>query len=287
MADVCNPTRRSRPPTVASSTSVRSKEVASAASREEPTLSTPCSTAPDKSTNRTPSRLLTSTNLTLTTLKRLPSTRRSSPTSTESPTRSMISSVKASLTREERRPRMLRSPLLNNLMDSSVPCRVMLALAWRSERRACLGLERRRATSCSSPSSTSLLETTTVTTRLPTGSSNVVVTLLVSLVPRARPNEQGADLLLLAGELFSVSPWMLGKLQDLFVLNERVALLGRWRHGFFSMVPVGATNVGSIRVNFDSVRALLCSVEVCTDLFFGLSVSPYQLAPTSHHPWNL
>ncbi|GAA5996380.1 hypothetical protein JCM5350_005119 [Sporobolomyces pararoseus] len=55
-----------------------------------------------------------------------------------------------------------------------------------------------------------------------------------------------------SGELFSVSPWMVGKLSDLFVLNERVALLGRWRYGFFSMVPVGATNVGSIRVNFDS-----------------------------------
>ncbi|GAA5915000.1 hypothetical protein JCM5296_004525 [Sporobolomyces johnsonii] len=55
-----------------------------------------------------------------------------------------------------------------------------------------------------------------------------------------------------AGELFSVSPWMVGKLSDLFVLNERVALLGRWRYGFFAMVPVGATNVGSIRVNFDS-----------------------------------
>ncbi|SGY91945.1 BQ5605_C038g11707 [Microbotryum silenes-dioicae] len=55
-----------------------------------------------------------------------------------------------------------------------------------------------------------------------------------------------------AGELFSVSPWMAAKLQDLFVLNERVALLGRWKYGFFSMTPVGATNVGSIRVNFDS-----------------------------------
>ncbi|OAV96214.1 hypothetical protein PTTG_03441 [Puccinia triticina 1-1 BBBD Race 1] len=54
-----------------------------------------------------------------------------------------------------------------------------------------------------------------------------------------------------AGELFSVSPWMAGKLADLFVLNERVALLGRWRHGFFSMTPVGATNVGSILINFD------------------------------------
>jgi len=63
-----------------------------------------------------------------------------------------------------------------------------------------------------------------------------------------------ADTASAAGELFSVSPWMVGKLSNLFVLNERVALLGRWRYGFFSMTPVGATNVGSIRVNFDSVR---------------------------------
>lgn len=54
-----------------------------------------------------------------------------------------------------------------------------------------------------------------------------------------------------AGELFSVSPWMAGKLADLFVLNERVALLGKWRYGFFSMTPVGATNVGSILIKFD------------------------------------
>ncbi|OLL24267.1 Phosphatidylserine decarboxylase proenzyme 1, mitochondrial [Neolecta irregularis DAH-3] len=54
-----------------------------------------------------------------------------------------------------------------------------------------------------------------------------------------------------AGELFSVSPWMAKRLGNLFVLNERVVLLGRWRHGFFSMTPVGATNVGSIRINFD------------------------------------
>jgi phosphatidylserine decarboxylase len=53
------------------------------------------------------------------------------------------------------------------------------------------------------------------------------------------------------GDLFSVSPYIANRLKNLFVLNERVALLGRWKYGFFSMVPVGATNVGSIRINFD------------------------------------
>jgi phosphatidylserine decarboxylase precursor len=65
--------------------------------------------------------------------------------------------------------------------------------------------------------------------------------------------------LFVAGELFSVSPWMAKRLENLFVLNERVALLGRWRHGFFGMVPVGATNVGSIKINFDQVRIYLAA----------------------------
>lgn len=55
-----------------------------------------------------------------------------------------------------------------------------------------------------------------------------------------------------AGELYSVSPYLQRKLPGLFTLNERVVLLGRWRHGFFSYTPVGATNVGSIKVNFDA-----------------------------------
>ncbi|QPG73329.1 hypothetical protein FOA43_000639 [Brettanomyces nanus] len=54
-----------------------------------------------------------------------------------------------------------------------------------------------------------------------------------------------------AGELYSVAPYFQRSLNNLFVLNERVSLLGYWRHGFFSLTPVGATNVGSIKVNFD------------------------------------
>ncbi|KIK91869.1 hypothetical protein PAXRUDRAFT_795623 [Paxillus rubicundulus Ve08.2h10] len=53
------------------------------------------------------------------------------------------------------------------------------------------------------------------------------------------------------GKLFSVSPHIAKRLKNLFVLNERVAFLGRWKYGFFGMIPVGATNVGSIKVNFD------------------------------------
>ncbi|KAI9008027.1 phosphatidylserine decarboxylase-domain-containing protein [Gaertneriomyces semiglobifer] len=54
-----------------------------------------------------------------------------------------------------------------------------------------------------------------------------------------------------AGELFSVSPMAVNWIKNLFILNERVVLLGEWAHGFFSMIPVGATNVGAIRVDFD------------------------------------
>jgi len=48
------------------------------------------------------------------------------------------------------------------------------------------------------------------------------------------------------GLLAPVSPLVVSLLQGLFSLNERVVLFGRWHHGFMSVTPVGATNVGSI-----------------------------------------
>lgn len=53
------------------------------------------------------------------------------------------------------------------------------------------------------------------------------------------------------GKLYSVAPSVVKKIPGLFHMNERVAFLGRWAHGFFSLVAVGATNVGSIKVHFD------------------------------------
>jgi len=53
------------------------------------------------------------------------------------------------------------------------------------------------------------------------------------------------------GHLFSVSKKAARLIKNLFVKNERVVLMGNWEHGFFSLSPVGAYNVGSIKVSFD------------------------------------
>jgi len=53
------------------------------------------------------------------------------------------------------------------------------------------------------------------------------------------------------GELLSVSPGIVKRVQGLFSINERVAYLGKWQHGFFSLTAVGATNVGSVKVGLD------------------------------------
>ena len=56
-----------------------------------------------------------------------------------------------------------------------------------------------------------------------------------------------------SGELFSVRPSIARWLQGLFCINERAMYVGEWQHGFFSYTAVGATNVGSIHVDFDPV----------------------------------
>lgn len=54
------------------------------------------------------------------------------------------------------------------------------------------------------------------------------------------------------GELLSVNPSFAAWIENLFVLNERVAYVGNWKHGFLSMTAVGATNVGCVKVYFDN-----------------------------------
>lgn len=65
------------------------------------------------------------------------------------------------------------------------------------------------------------------------------------------------------GELLSVAPGIVNWVAGLFNMNERVVYFGKWKHGFFSMTAVGATNVGSIRVFFD---------DVCICSFASLSI---------------
>lgn len=54
-----------------------------------------------------------------------------------------------------------------------------------------------------------------------------------------------------SGHLLSVTPTVSSLCPGLFHSNERVAFIGSWDHGFFALVAVGATNVGSIAVCFD------------------------------------
>lgn len=54
----------------------------------------------------------------------------------------------------------------------------------------------------------------------------------------------------------SVNPGVARWIKELFCHNERVVLTGDWKHGFFSLTAVGATNVGSIRIYFDQVSGM-------------------------------
>ena len=50
-----------------------------------------------------------------------------------------------------------------------------------------------------------------------------------------------------------MNPAIARKVIGLFHLNERVVYFGQWQEGLLLMSPVGATNVGSIKVNCDEV----------------------------------
>ncbi|XP_047552870.1 phosphatidylserine decarboxylase proenzyme, mitochondrial isoform X6 [Lutra lutra] len=65
------------------------------------------------------------------------------------------------------------------------------------------------------------------------------------------PRTSTDDLSFPPGSLMSVNPGMARWIKELFCHNERVVLTGDWKHGFFSLTAVGATNVGSIRIYFD------------------------------------
>lgn len=91
----------------------------------------------------------------------------------------------------------------------------------------------------------------------------------------------------------SVNPGMARWIKELFCHNERVVLTGDWKHGFFSLTAVGATNVGSIRIYFDRVsrpqaagsvstrgRAFLAPVSDCSAPS-GASLAPSFVVESS------
>ncbi|EEU04122.1 phosphatidylserine decarboxylase [Dictyostelium discoideum AX4] len=53
------------------------------------------------------------------------------------------------------------------------------------------------------------------------------------------------------GYLFPVAKVAVDNIPGLFAMNERVVLTGNWKYGFYSLTPVGASNVGTIVMDFD------------------------------------
>jgi len=53
------------------------------------------------------------------------------------------------------------------------------------------------------------------------------------------------------GTLFPISPSFAKFVPNLLAPNERIVLSGEWEHGFYSLTPVGAYNVGSMTLKFD------------------------------------
>ncbi|KAH9543275.1 hypothetical protein CY35_13G055700 [Sphagnum magellanicum] len=54
-----------------------------------------------------------------------------------------------------------------------------------------------------------------------------------------------------AGKLYPVNNRAVRTIKNLYVVNERVVLEGKWSQGLMAMAAVGATNVGSIELKFE------------------------------------
>lgn len=82
------------------------------------------------------------------------------------------------------------------------------------------------------------------------------------------------------GKLYSVRPTFVSWFPNVFSVNERVAYMGSWKYGFFSMAPVGATNVGSMKIYFDNVSSAPLPPSTWPHLLTGDCLPTFSFAPT-------
>lgn len=90
------------------------------------------------------------------------------------------------------------------------------------------------------------------------------------------------------GELFSVNSQFMRFLPSVLAVNERVGLVGSWRHGFFGYAPVAATGVGNIHLanGLGRIEKNLCSQrgwsrkDVSVSFAKGAEVGTFSLGST-------
>lgn len=83
------------------------------------------------------------------------------------------------------------------------------------------------------------------------------------------------------GALLSVKPSVLQWIPRLLCINERMVLSGVWKHGFFSMTAVAATNVGDIILDSDSLPQKCTPGERVGEFRLGSTIVLVFEAPSS------